>query len=112
MCYKITEMWIYISRQKKLPNICLIIFVHSKDDVSAEAFKSLYGTTRKNEVDLGKDKSKSKIVMPLFEEITNYVYNEAESIVKNSTKSYNIGNHSLAFNLPVFVEVSKHVMYI
>lgn len=82
-------------------------FFSSKDDVSAEAFKSLYGTTRKNEVDLSKEKSKSKIVMPLFEEITNYIYTEAESISKTPSKAYSVGNHSLAFNLPVFVEVSK-----
>lgn len=79
----------------------------SKDDVSAEAFKSLYGTTRKNEVDLSKEKSKSKIVMPPFEEITNYIYSEAETISKNTSKSFSVGNHSLAFNLPVFVEVSN-----
>lgn len=67
----------------------------------------MYGTTRKSEVDLGRDKNKSKIVTPLFEEITNYVYTEAETISKTPSKSIIDGNHSLAFNLPVFVEVSN-----
>lgn len=79
------------------------VFTFSKDDVSTEAFKSLYGTTRKNEVDLSKDKS--KIVTPLFEEITNYVFSEAEMISKTPSKAFTVGNHSLAFNLPVFIEV-------
>lgn len=83
----------------------------SKDDVSAEAFKSLYGTTRKNEVDLSKEKLKSKIVLPLFEEITNYIYTEAETISKSTSKVFNVGNHSLAFNLPVFVEVSSQLFH-
>lgn len=75
--------------------------------MSSEAFKSLYGTTRKNEVDLSKEKS--KIVMPLFEEITNYVYTQADIISKTPSKSVNVGNHTLAFNLPVFIEVTENV---
>lgn len=78
----------------------------SKDEVSAEAFKSLYGTTRKNDVDLSMDKSKSKIVTPSFEEITNFVYSEAEQIMK-SNKSVSSGNHTIPFSVPVYTEVIR-----
>lgn len=81
-----------------------IVFIYRKDDVSAEAYKSLYGT-RKNDVDLSKEKSKEKIVMPPFEEITNYVYSEAELNMKNTSKCFTIGNHVLPFTINTYVEV-------
>lgn len=76
----------------------------SKDEVSAEAFKSLYGTVRKTDVGLALGKSKSKIITPSFEEITNYIYTEAEQIMK-SNKSISVGNHVIPFNISVYTEV-------
>ncbi|KAJ8933932.1 hypothetical protein NQ314_013688 [Rhamnusium bicolor] len=80
-----------------------------KDDVSAEALKSLYGTSRKTDVDLSKEKSKIKIVTPPFEEITNYVYNEAEMNIKDSSKCFTIGNHVLPFNIRTYTEILIYV---
>nr|CAH7763652.1 unnamed protein product [Callosobruchus chinensis] len=80
----------------------------SKDDVSSEAFKSLYGTTRKNDVDLAKDKSK-KVIMPSFEEITEYVYTEAETNLKDSAKAITVANQTLPFNVNVFVEILIYI---
>ncbi|KAG5880535.1 hypothetical protein JTB14_026768 [Gonioctena quinquepunctata] len=77
----------------------------SKDEVSSEAFKSLYGTTRKNDVDLSKDKLKAKIVMPSFEEITSYIFSEAEINMKNTSKSFTQGNHVLPFAMNTYIEV-------
>lgn len=85
-------------------HILYIIFICRKDDVSAEAYKSLYGT-RKNDVDLSKEKSKEKIVIPPFEEITNYVYNEAELNMKNTSKCFTMGNHVLPFKINTYIEV-------
>ncbi|KAJ8977535.1 hypothetical protein NQ317_010055 [Molorchus minor] len=75
----------------------------SKDEVSAEALKSLYGTPRKNDVDLSKEKS--KVAMPSFEEITNYVHSEAEMNIKNNSKCFNIGNHVLPFTTQTYIEI-------
>lgn len=81
-------------------------FLFSKDDVSAEAFKALYGTSRKAEIDLSK---KNKIITPQFPEIVSYVYSEAENSVKDTTKRFSIGNHFLPFDLRTFVEVNFHI---
>lgn len=73
-----------------------------------EAFKSLYGTSRKGDVDLAKlekIKDAPKVVLPVFEEITKYVYVEAETRVKDGSKRVSIGNHVLPFMTNVYVEV-------
>ncbi|CAH1974017.1 unnamed protein product [Acanthoscelides obtectus] len=80
----------------------------SKDDVSSEAFKALYGTMRKNDVDLARDKSK-KMDMPSFEEITQYVYTEAETNLKDASKAVTVGNQTLPFNVSVFVEILIYI---
>lgn len=77
----------------------------SKDEVSAEAFKSLYGTTRKNDVDLAKESIKDKIIMPTFEEIIHYVASEAQSTMKAKTKCFSVGNHMLPFSVKTYTEV-------
>ncbi|KAK4875583.1 hypothetical protein RN001_012005 [Aquatica leii] len=78
----------------------------SKDEVYAEAYKSLYGTSVKTEVDLTKvDKTESKVILPAFDEIMKYVYEEAEIRVKDGTKRVNIGNHVLPFTTNVFLEI-------
>ncbi|KAB0794456.1 hypothetical protein PPYR_11295 [Photinus pyralis] len=78
----------------------------SKDEVYTEAFKALYKISNKGEVDLSKgDKSQSKLILPAFEEITKYVYEEAEARLKDGTKRVNVGNHVLPFTLNVFLEI-------
>lgn len=80
----------------------------SKDEVAMEAFKSLYGTSRKGDVDLAKlekIKDAPKVVLPVFEEITKYVYVEAETRVKDGSKRVSIGNHVLPFMTNVYVEI-------
>lgn len=74
--------------------------------MSSEAFKALYGTTRKNEADLSKG-SNSKVITPSFEEITNYIYSEAEQSVKNTSKRFIMGNISLPFPMPIYTEVRE-----
>lgn len=66
--------------------------------------KSLYGTPRKNDVDLSTSK-KAGLSMPTFSDITMYVYNEAEIRLKDPSKRITIGNHVLAFTIPVYTEV-------
>ncbi|CAG9821950.1 unnamed protein product [Phaedon cochleariae] len=77
----------------------------NKDEVSAEAFKSLYGTTRKNDVDMSKEKMKDKIIMPSFEEITSYITSEAEINMKNTSKCFSLGNRVLPFAVNVYAEI-------
>ncbi|XP_056640479.1 proteasome adapter and scaffold protein ECM29 [Diorhabda sublineata] len=77
----------------------------NKDEVSTEAFKSLYGTTRKTDIDMSQDKLKGKkIKLPCFDEITHYIFNEAESIVKEK-KGFPVGNHMLPFNINTYTEI-------
>lgn len=66
--------------------------------------KSLYGTTRKTDIDVSTSK-KAGVSMPTFSEITMYVYNEAEIRLKDPSKRVTIGNHVLAFAIPVYTEV-------
>lgn len=80
-----------------------------------EALKSLYGTTRKSEIDISKKNAgndKQKIVMPPFSEITKYIYTEAEQRVKDPAKRISIGNHVLPFSVPVYIEVSSVKYYL
>jgi hypothetical protein len=85
-----------------LSGSCLLNEVFSKDDVSAEAFKALYGTSRKNDIDLSK---KNKIVTPVFPDIVSYVFSESEILVRDTSKRFTIGNHILPFSLRTYVEV-------
>ncbi|RZC32274.1 proteasome-associated protein ECM29 -like [Asbolus verrucosus] len=82
--------------------LLLLLTGDGKDDVCAEAFKALYGTARKSDVDLSKT---NKIVTPQFPEIISYVYSEAEVLVKDASKRFSIGNHVLPFNLRTYVEI-------
>ncbi|XP_018321144.1 proteasome adapter and scaffold protein ECM29 [Agrilus planipennis] len=80
----------------------------NKDDVSMEAFKALYGTGRKNEIDLTKARKTNggnRPVLPPFDEITKYVYNEVESRVKDTSKCVHIANYILPFTSAVFTEM-------
>lgn len=72
-----------------------------------EALKSLYGTSRKADVDMKRVGKKSKTVMPPFPQITKYVYTEAELRMKDATKRLTVGNHTLPFAVPVYVEVCR-----
>ncbi|KAJ8917780.1 hypothetical protein NQ315_010686 [Exocentrus adspersus] len=59
----------------------------------------------KNDVDLSKEKSKQKVVMPPFEEITNYIYSEAELNMRDASKCFTMGNHVLPFKINTYVEI-------
>lgn len=77
--------------------------------MSAEALKSLYGTSRKTEIDLSKKQNDNreaiKVELPSFEEIVKYINNEAEARVKDASKRINVGNIVLPFTINVYVEV-------
>lgn len=49
--------------------------------------------------------------MPTFADITMYVYNEAEMRLKDPMKRVTIGNHILAFKVPMYNEVEKFLDY-
>lgn len=67
-----------------------------------EAMKSLYGTSRKADVDLGK---KNKVQLPPFSQIIKYIYSEAETRMKDPSKRVQIGGHTLPFSVPIYTEV-------
>lgn len=74
-----------------------------------EAFKSLYGTARKSEVDISRKNAgidKQRVIMPPFPEITKHIFFEAEQREKDPAKRVNFGNHILPFSVPVYEEVS------
>ncbi|CAG9861828.1 unnamed protein product [Phyllotreta striolata] len=81
--------------------LLLVATGDNKEEVSTEAFKSLYGTNRKFDVDL----SKEKISMPSFEEIIHYVSTEAEATLKAKNKCFAVGNHLLPFNVNTYKEI-------
>lgn len=56
-------------------------------------------------------KSGQKIVMPQFPQITKYIYTEAELRVKDASKRITIGNHTLPFDVSVYVEVNRLVFF-
>ncbi|CAG9835676.1 unnamed protein product [Diabrotica balteata] len=77
----------------------------NKDEVSTEAFKALYGTNRKNDVDLSREKIKNKVIMPSFEEITKYIHGEAESTMKAKKHCFSVGSHLLPFSVTTYTEI-------
>uniref|UniRef100_A0A6P7FNW0 Proteasome-associated protein ECM29 homolog n=1 Tax=Diabrotica virgifera virgifera TaxID=50390 RepID=A0A6P7FNW0_DIAVI len=77
----------------------------NKDEVSTEAFKALYGTNRKNDVDLSREKIKNKVIMPSFEEITKYIHGEAESTMKAKKQCFSVGSHLLPFSVTTYTEI-------
>lgn len=77
-----------------------------KDDVFMEALKSLYGTTRKRDMDMeSSNKEATKATMPKFAEITKYIYVECHNRLNNKSTRITIGNNSLAFNPKIYVEI-------
>lgn len=78
----------------------------SKDDISKEALKALYGTT-KNDDDTD---SAEKRILPSFAEITKYVYNKSESCAKGTLKGFNVGSYMLSYPAPIYKEVSVYVI--
>lgn len=81
-------------------HVCLYIYYFRKEEVSAEAVKSLYGTSRKTEVDLSKS-NKNAASLPSFDDIINYVYSQAEDRLKQGVKD----DKNLAFDVKVYTEV-------
>nr|XP_022915862.1 proteasome-associated protein ECM29 homolog isoform X1 [Onthophagus taurus] len=88
--------------------LLLLAMGDSKDEVSTEAMKSLYGTSRKTDIDISKG-SKIKVVMPSFSELVLHVYKESEDRMKDPSKQYSVGNRFLPFATPVFTEM---IMYL
>ncbi|KAF7270517.1 hypothetical protein GWI33_016522 [Rhynchophorus ferrugineus] len=76
-----------------------------KDEVSQDAFKSLYGSSRKNDIDLAKETSDKCVSMPSFEEITGYVHCEAEINMEDKKKHVVYGNHTLPFDVNTYKEI-------
>lgn len=77
-----------------------------KDDVFMEALKSLYGTSRRNDVDLSSaNREKVKVTMPSFLEIARYIYEESGERLKNKNTKFQIGNKVIAFPPAVYVEI-------
>lgn len=72
-----------------------------------EALKSLYGTSRKQDVDMSNKETnaKNKIVLPPFPKITEYVHTEADLCIKDQTKRVTVANHTLPFTVKVYIEV-------
>lgn len=76
----------------------------------SEALKSLYGTSRKNDIDMqspGREHIKSS--MPSFTEITQYIYIESQQRIKNKTSKFNVGNRVLPFNSQIYVEILTYL---
>lgn len=75
-----------------------------------EAFKSLYGTSRKGDVNL-KEKKKNAtatVILPEFAEITQYIYTELDARFKDTSKRISVGNHMLPLAVDIYVEASKN----
>lgn len=76
----------------------------NKDDVSSEAFKALYGTARKVDIDVSRKTGKA-VPMPEFAEIAAYVHSQADNNLKEKVNCFNVGNHVLPFTPKTFNEV-------
>ncbi|XP_065156025.1 proteasome adapter and scaffold protein ECM29-like [Atheta coriaria] len=85
----------------------------TKDDVSTDALKSLYGTSRRQDVDLSAKPTEStnslapnedqKVTMPQFDQIIEYIH--AESNKKDNPYRTSIGNNAIPFPPNIFVEM-------
>ncbi|XP_060528524.1 proteasome adapter and scaffold protein ECM29 [Cylas formicarius] len=83
--------------------LLLVATGDSAGDVSSEAFKAIYGTARKNDIDFAKDGSKG--VTLSFEELTKHVVNEADANMADKSKVVNFGNHALPFDVRTYAEI-------
>ncbi|XP_058794814.1 proteasome adapter and scaffold protein ECM29 isoform X2 [Phymastichus coffea] len=77
----------------------------SKPEVQAEALKSLYGTSYKNEryKHFAKD-----IALPNFPELMSYIYSKVQARL-NSNNKITVGNKVLPFNTATFVEIISYL---
>lgn len=73
----------------------------SKPEVQAEALKSLYGTSYKNEryKHFAKD-----VVLPPFTELMSHIHSKVQARL-NSNNKVTVGNKVLPFNTATFIEV-------
>ncbi|KAL3269226.1 hypothetical protein HHI36_008307 [Cryptolaemus montrouzieri] len=79
-----------------------------KDEVSSEAFKSLYGTARKMDINLSKPCDKfNKVTLPSFVEIMKYVEHENKN--QEKSKKFSSGSHILPYPVEVFKEVLAYI---
>ncbi|KAK9876967.1 hypothetical protein WA026_015999 [Henosepilachna vigintioctopunctata] len=77
-----------------------------KDEVSSEAYKSLYGTSRKMDINLSKS-DRTNITLPSFVEIMEYIANENTSL--EESRKFSSGNYILPYPVKVFREILVYV---
>lgn len=78
-----------------------------KDTVQMEALKALYGPGFKNIQDLEgqSDSEMTKLILPGFENMVKYVYDEANKRVKDKNKKVALSNLTLPFSAIVYAEI-------
>lgn len=74
----------------------------TKEEVTTEAVKALYGTAHKNERD--KDLSK-KVFLPDFPMLVTYIHAKMQARLSNNTGTVSIGSKTLPYNVTTFTEV-------
>lgn len=82
---------------------------YSKEEVSGEALKYLYGTSRKAEIDLSKQqnhKETTKVVLPSFEHIVRHIHTKVQTGVSDPNRQINkCFDGAIPFTMDVYVEV-------
>ncbi|XP_046742819.1 proteasome adapter and scaffold protein ECM29 [Diprion similis] len=78
----------------------------TKEEVTAEATKALYGTSHKNERD--KDFAK-KVFLPDFAKLVTYIYAKMQARLSSSTGTVNIGSKTLPYNVNTFTEIITYL---
>ncbi|XP_050294249.1 proteasome adapter and scaffold protein ECM29-like [Anthonomus grandis grandis] len=83
--------------------LLLVAIGDREEDVRQEAFKSIYGMTRKT--NFGEASEIDKSLLPSFSDITKLVYNETEKNMADKSKSVNVGSSTLPFSVNVYLEI-------
>ncbi|XP_052738355.1 proteasome-associated protein ECM29 homolog [Bicyclus anynana] len=105
----------------------------SQDDVSTEALKYLYGTSRPNEIDdvvnnvstketnvvnidedassKDKDTAQEKLKVPKFTDVVNYIWDQMNKRKKGSNAKHRfvVGNHVLQFHPQTYQEILRYL---
>ncbi|XP_019760174.1 proteasome adapter and scaffold protein ECM29 [Dendroctonus ponderosae] len=83
--------------------LLLIAIGDREGDVSQEAFKSIYGTTRQNEFEMASLINKNG--MPSFVDMIKHVQNVATTIMTEKKNIVHVGGHAIPFNINVYLEI-------
>ncbi|CAH1134863.1 unnamed protein product [Ceutorhynchus assimilis] len=83
--------------------LLLVAIGDGEEDVRQEAFKSIYGTTKKMYFDTSNTIDSSSL--PSFLEMTKHAFNEYTINMNDKNKIVNIGNHSLPFQVSTYLEI-------